>query len=218
LDLNAAGYGTFDHRYSNLFSTDSQKSNASVTFPDVGARASKSMGILYLYFRHGLERLTPRVLHSLASKAIVDFGGFDEGSALAMSSYADRAYAFEICPENIRIMTQIHEANPMDGRNALSLHAGVTNRTGRVCVPSCVGQGTNLKARRDPCQKVGLVPVDNFAESHNITVGFIKVDIEGHAFENGAGWTTYPEKAKAIPSISCYHGTEELFDRPLLLS
>jgi FkbM family methyltransferase len=160
-------------------------------------------------FRHGFERLTPRVLHSLASKAIFDFGGFNGDSALAMRAYASQVCTFEIRRENIRAMTQILAANPTDRRNVISLHAGVTNRTRRLCLPSCAGKGPTLKTRGDSCQEMDLVTVDDFVESHNITIGFIKADIEGHALEMVQGALRTLKSQKPIISISCYHNAED---------
>ncbi len=68
---------------------------------------------------------------------------------------------------------------------------------------SCVAEEGN--------EKMELIPIDDFVTEHDLSIGLIKMDLEGYEFEALKGAKKTIEKFKPVLLISIYHHPEELF-------
>jgi len=68
---------------------------------------------------------------------------------------------------------------------------------------SCVAEEGN--------EKMELISIDEFVTEHNLSVGLIKMDLEGYEFEALKGAKKTIEKFKPVLLISIYHHPEEFF-------
>jgi hypothetical protein len=74
-----------------------------------------------------------------------------------------------------------------------------------------------MNARGPTCETVELRRIDDFVEAHNLIVGFIKADVEGHGLELLMGALKTLTRDRPIVSMSAHHNLDEFFAMPELL-
>jgi hypothetical protein len=75
------------------------------------------------------------------------------------------------------------------------------------------GAGANLNMRDSQNgNKIQVTSIDNFVQNNNLTVGFIKADVEGYGLKLAQGGIKILKRDRPIFSISTYHNFGELFE------
>lgn len=159
-------------------------------------------------YNHGLKFLPQEVIESLRNKVFLDCGAFAGDSALMFEKeyFPSKIYSFEPIAENYQYLLETIKINHLVKVVPVQMGVGEENcmkKLSPLCMSSCVNdEGT---------EEVELVSIDEFVNQHNLSVGLIKMDLEGYEFEalNGARKTI--EKFRPVLLISIYHHPEELF-------
>jgi FkbM family methyltransferase len=164
------------------------------------------------YFHHGLKRLSPAVTAGLKQKDFLDIGACDGDSALVLAPYAGRVHSIEISKENIDTLHKTIAANPEITANVRVYHMGIGETVG-----SAGATGGGRAAQIMQGSEIEILPVDVFAARYNLTIGFLKADIEGYALAMVRGARQTMVRDRPIFSISCYHTFHEMYDVSMFL-
>jgi FkbM family methyltransferase len=162
-------------------------------------------------FNHGLKRLGPAVTDSLKQKDFLDIGAFNGDSALALSQYAGTVHSIEISNGNFDALKRTLAANP-EITNVRVYHMGIGETAGSA---SASGSGGAAQVRQG--NDIEILPVDVFAARNNLTIGFMKADIEGYAFAMVKGAKETMVRDRPVFSFSAYHAFHEMYDVSMFL-
>jgi FkbM family methyltransferase len=160
------------------------------------------------YFHHSLRLIDGRIKQKLKNKDILDIGAYNGDSALVLSEYGRSVYCFELSPKNFAVLKRILGANPNYSATVHPLLLGVSDRTAEVHV-SRGSADARIGAGK---QRVNVTTIDDFVEGNNLTVGFMKADVEGHALSVVKGAAKTMLRDRPVFSFSCYHAFHEMYD------
>jgi FkbM family methyltransferase len=161
----------------------------------------------FFAFHHGLKRLDSRITAGLKQKDILDMGAYNGDSALVLSQYGRKVHSIEISETNIAAMRKVLAANADISTNIQIYHMGIADKRGFTGVRSS-GDGGSL----GPGRQVEVIPVDDFVTRSNLTVGFMKADIEGYAFQMALGARQTLLRDRPIFSFAVYHSFVEMYN------
>lgn len=180
---------------------------------------TKELDASVLYYKHGIDQISS--LESLKGKCIVDVGGFVGDSVLVLSELNPQSiYTFEAEPKNFELLKKTISMNNVP--NVVAENLALSNKTGEM-VLHVAGSGTTgidrpgINYTMDI--KVPMTTLDDYVAEHGLSVGLIKVDIEGGEplFLEGAKNTICQQKP--ILLISIYHNAHDFFElKPLVES
>jgi FkbM family methyltransferase len=165
-------------------------------------------------FHHGLRMLDPSLRTSLITKSFVDIGAFNGDSALVLSEYAKDVYSLEISGANFAILNRVLANNPALSANVQAFHVGVSDQEGESSV---TGYGAGARISGQVGELVKIVTIDKFVQMHNLSIGFLKADVEGHAAAIVAGATETILRDRPIFSFSSYHDFTEMYNMSIFL-
>jgi FkbM family methyltransferase len=154
-------------------------------------------------FHHGLWRLPQRIKTALSGKDFIDIGASNGDSALALAEYAGSIHSIEISPRTFRSL-----------KSTLSLNPTLSG----IVHPSLIGVSDKHGFTYQEGERIELVSVDEFVAKYNLTVGFMKADIEGLAFAMVKGARQTLATHRPVFSFSCYHTFTEMYDVSMFLS
>ena len=159
-------------------------------------------------YNHGLKFLPQKVIKNLRNKVFLDCGAFVGDSALIFERkyFPSKIYSFEPIAENYQYLLETIKINHLV--KTLPVQKGIgeehcMKKLSSFCMSSCVNE--------EGTEEVEFVSIDEFVDQHNLSVGLIKMDLEGYEFEalNGARKTI--KKFHPLLLISIYHHPEEFF-------
>jgi FkbM family methyltransferase len=165
-------------------------------------------------FHHGLRMLDPRIRPLLKAKSVIDIGAFNGDSALVLSGYGKDFYSLELSAANFAVLNRVLAQNPSLSFNVRAFHVGISDRDGESTV---VGSGPGAKISHQIGKTVKIITIDKFVKRHNLTIGFLKGDVEGHAEAIVRGAAETMLRDRAIFSFSSYHDFTELYDMSMFL-
>jgi FkbM family methyltransferase len=160
-------------------------------------------------FRHGFKRFPSSVIKWVKNRDILDIGAYDGASALVLSEYGRAVYSFEISKPNLKRAERVLAHNPNFSRNVHLIPFGVSSKSGTVAVQ---GAGEGAFIAKNGKEQIAIVSVDDFSIMHNLTIGFMKADIEGHGFAMITGSRQTLLRDRPVFSISIYHDFVEMFN------
>jgi hypothetical protein len=64
---------------------------------------------------------------------------------------------------------------------------------------------------------VKIITIDKFVQEHNLSIGFLKGDVEGHAAAIVTGATEMMLRDRPIFSLSSYHDFSEMYNMSIFL-
>jgi len=159
-------------------------------------------------YKHGLKYLPLEIIKTLKSTVFLDCGAFTGDSAIIFEKeyHPSRIYAFEPNPDNYRYLLETIKLNNLE--KVIPIQKGVGNETGITNynpfgIASCVSE--------EGSKKMDLVSIDDFVNEHNLSIGLIKMYVEGYELEALSGAKLTIERFKPVLLISIYHNPEELF-------
>ena len=175
-----------------------------------------------IIFKHSINSIVD--MEKIKAKDIIDVGGFIGDSALILSSYTDKkVYSFEALQVNFEAMKKTIELNRLTNVKLEKLALG--SEPGEAKMPKCdlIASGLSIQINGDlPFENYETVPMetlDNYVEINNLSVGLIKVDIEGFEQEFLKGAEQTIKKQKPTLLISIYHNYNDFFKiKPLIES
>lgn len=170
------------------------------------------------YYKHGLDTLITK--DSIGGKAILDVGGFIADSVLIFREMFPNnpIYSFEPIEENYQLACKTLLLNEIKNAKIEKLALGDTKANiNMVATESSNFSGSYIS--ENGSNAVNMDTLDSYVASHNISVGLIKVDIEGYEpnFLKGAEKTI--REQKPILLISIYHNYHDFYKiKPLIAS
>jgi FkbM family methyltransferase len=162
---------------------------------------------------HGLRNASWQVKDFVKDKEIFDVGAFMGDSLMVLENYTKvRVRSYELIRQTAAIAQSY--AQKMNPAKHIVQNVGLSDKPGYVHVPQNGTIGSNINSK-GPVQ-VRLTTIDEEVLIYNLTIGFIKIDIEGHELEVLKGAIRTLQNQHPILSIPLYHNIE-LIDFPLSL-
>jgi len=157
----------------------------------------------------------------LTGKDVIDAGGFIGDSALVMSSWTgERIHIFEPVSGHIAQIKKTMEYN--DLKNCLLVPSGLGETKAQVEIALFDAGSSINKFAPDvfkalPKEKIQVTTLDHYVQEHNLEVGFIKIDVEGHEQPLLRGAMKTIQTQRPVLYISIYHNADDFFDiKPMI--
>ncbi len=161
------------------------------------------------YYKCGLHFIPQRIISTLKNKDIID-GGAYIGDSSAMFEYffhPNRIYAFEPLIKNYNYLLKTINLNHLKKVKPLNLALG--DKQKKIKVKS---KGIQTYISENGDQEVTMITIDDFVCNNKLSIGLIKLDVEGFELNVINGAINTIKKFKPILSISIYHNGEEFFE------
>jgi FkbM family methyltransferase len=165
-------------------------------------------------FHHGLRRLDPRIRSQLKNKSVLDIGAFTGDSALVLSEYAKDMYGIGLSLTNYAVLKRVLAQNPALSSNVRTFHMAVSDADGQT---NSTGSGGGARISNGPGEQITMISVDTFVDRYNLSVGFIKADVEGYAFAVVKGAAKTLARDRPVFSFSTYHDFSEMYNVSVFL-
>lgn len=161
-----------------------------------------------LYFRHGLD--TIKNIERLENKNIIDVGGFIGDSAIVLTEYTTKyVYSFEPSTINYNLMLKTIALN--NSKNIIPIKKGLGSKHEKLILNYNTSGSWIGDACTDNTESIEIITLDTFVKEHNISIGLIKVDIEGFEQEFLQGAQETIKQQRPILLISIYHNLDDFF-------
>ncbi len=175
---------------------------------------SNYYGIENFYFHCGLRFIPKNIIKQYENRDLIDAGASNGDTAAIFSrEYAFRTiHAFE--PENNNYTQLIRNITKFKLSNVIPVHMGLGDKKSKVKITSEEGQS---HISSDGKQTVDMITIDEYVEKNKISVGLIKMDVEGFEYYALQGSLKTIRKYHPILLISIYHTGKDFFEiKPLL--
>ncbi|TCR82263.1 FkbM family methyltransferase [Rhizobium sp. BK376] len=154
----------------------------------------------------------PNAVGLLNGRAIIDGGAYrGESAAVLRKNYpGSRVHAFEPDATNFKILKQVSEKAQFLG-GIVPVNQGLSSGSFAVTAKGD-GHGTRLTRNDNAGGGLRVTSIDDYVESENISLGFIKLDIEGLEFDvikGAAGTLTRDRPAFAV---AIYHTPQDFLE------
>ena len=160
-------------------------------------------------YKHGLKYVPQDILQTLNNKNFLDCGAYIGESALIFEKEynPNKIYSFEPLPENYNFLLENIKLNNLE--KIIPIAKGVGEKSSTVNFHSL---GISSSISEDGNAEIELTSIDEFVNERNLSVGLIKMDIEGYELEALKGAKRTIKKFKPVLLIGIYHNPEELFE------
>jgi FkbM family methyltransferase len=149
----------------------------------------------------------------VAWKEIFDVGAYRGDSLLVLEEYTNvRVRSFELIPNSA--VAARRQASQANHSKHVVHNMGLSDMQQNVTVPQSGGIGSGLYSRGSV--HVPVSTIDHEVDSQNLSVGFIKIDVEGAELPILQGGIHTLKSQHPILSLSSYHNIE-LMDIPVFL-
>lgn len=159
-------------------------------------------------YKHGLKFLPQNIIKSLNNKDFLDCGAYNGDSALMfVRDYNPKnVYSFEPILSNYNSLLENIKLNNL--KNVIPINKGVGEKSGilnfySLDISSYVSETGN--------ERIDVVSIDEFVSENNLSVGLIKMDVEGYELEVLKGAKRTIKEFKPVLLIGIYHNPEEFF-------
>lgn len=159
-------------------------------------------------YKHGLKYLPQEIIQALRNKIFLDCGAYSGDSALMFEKeyYPSRIYSFEPVKENYEYLLETIKLNNLE--KVVPIQKGIGEEN---CFVNFSSLGMTSCVAEEGKEKMELISIDEFVAEHDLSIGLIKMDLEGYEFEALMGAKITIKRFKPILLISIYHHPEELF-------
>jgi FkbM family methyltransferase len=156
------------------------------------------------YHHHGLRYLAPQaVLDFVSTRDMIDAGASIGDSLLLLKNYTKgRVISYEVIPGTYQ------QALKWQTEQCIVLNMGIADRIGQIQTAASGNPGSSIHWRGD--RWVNLSTVDVEAERLNLTIGFLKADIEGEELPMLKGAMKTIREQRPVLALSLYHGVQIL--------
>lgn len=172
-------------------------------------------------YAHGIKNL--KTFTSIGNKTIIDVGAYIGDSVLAFRDFTNAPIiCFEPNPYNFCMLNKTIELNSKKYMfdNVITEKLALGDSIGEVSMGTSLYSSIQVHAAakigicgyKDECYNVNMVTLDSYVEEKNISIGLIKVDIEGFEQEFLKGALKTLNMQKPILCISIYHSDDDFFN------
>ncbi|MHA1273022.1 MAG: FkbM family methyltransferase [Promethearchaeota archaeon] len=170
--------------------------------------------ISVFYYNSGLKFLPAKVFSYLKGKDFIDGGAWIGDSALIFEKkyFPKKVYAFEPENENYRLMMETISKNNLS--RVIPINKGLGKKKALTAIKK---KGDTSYISKLGEQKVELTSIDEFVKENNLSIGLIKLDIEGFELEAIKGAEKTIKKLKPVLLIAIYHNGAQFFETLNLL-
>lgn len=165
------------------------------------------------YYHHGLRFSNNKIKEYIKNKDFIDGGAFIGDSALILQEYnPKKIYSFELMKEFCSNYKTNMELNNIPANRYEILCNGISDKISKTSISI----NSSFNQRQSLCNngnvKVDLIDIDYFANSKNLNVGFIKLDIEGAEMDALEGMIQTIQNNRPVLSIAIYHNPIQFFE------
>ena len=140
----------------------------------------------------------------------MDIGAYIGDSAyILMNKTTKRVFSYEISDKNFRKLL-INQEKFHDRNRSKVFLKGIGSNISTISIRNCDKADCSLLSQGS--QKVDISTLDHEVKTHNISLGFIKIDAEGTALNILKGGLKSILKYKPVMDIAIYHNYEEMFE------
>lgn len=171
------------------------------------------------YSRYGMEYV--RATQKIVEGDIIDAGGYIGDTALLFSSMTRRnVYVFEAAPGNYALLQKTISMNALQNIIPENLALGAEHQMMLFSLGE--RNSCNTLVERPgyvyPSKiEVEVITLDSYIQEHNLTVGLIKIDVEGGEQLILQGALETIRRFRPVLLISIYHSAGDFFDiKPML--
>ncbi len=175
---------------------------------------SKYYGIENFYFHCGLRFISKKILKKYEKRDLIDAGASNgDTTAIFSREYSFRAiHAFE--PENHNYALLIKNISKFQLHNVVPVNKSLGDKKMVAKITSEEGQS---HINVDGEQSTDMITIDDYVERNKISVGLVKMDIEGFEYYALQGSLKTIKKYHPILLISIYHTGRDFFEiKPVL--
>jgi len=171
-------------------------------------------------YGHGIKLLPDSILERIKNKSIIDGGAFWGDSALVFNDFTDKKiYSFEPIKHNYEGMLSTIKLNNLENK-IMPINKGLGEKSEEIeLFPTdfCASVLVLDDKHKNYSTKIQTLTIDEFVEEQCISIGLIKLDIEGNELEAIKGALNTIKTQQPALLISIYHHPKDFFEiKPLL--
>jgi FkbM family methyltransferase len=166
-------------------------------------------GVENFYFHCGLRHVPKNVLKKYKGKDVIDAGAANGDTPAIFSREYDfgTIYAFE--PEKNNYDQMLQNIKRFHLTNVVPVPEGVGDKKIKMRITS---EGGQSHITTDGNQQITITTIDEFVEKNKVTVGLLKMDIEGFEYYALQGAQKTIKKFHPLLLISIYHSGKDFFE------
>ena len=160
-------------------------------------------------YKHGLKYIPQDIVTSLNNKVFLDCGAYIGDSALMfIRDYnPSKVYSFEPLTSNYNNLLKNIELNNLN--KVIPINKGLGEKSSTLNIFT-LDVSSYISEVGDA--KIEVITIDEFVSEYNLSVGLIKMDVEGYELEVLKGAKKTIKKFKPVLLIGVYHNPEEFFE------
>ncbi len=169
------------------------------------------------FFHNGLYFCNGKQKEYLKNKDFIDGGAWIGDSVLIFNKYykPKKVYSFEISKDLANQYYEIMALNNISKDSYKLVLKGLSDKSSLTKFDDTADSGTSILSTGN--SEIELISIDDFDKTRKLNVGFLKIDVEGNAYEALLGATKVIKRDRPIICIAVYHSPHEFFDtKPLL--
>jgi len=158
--------------------------------------------------KYGLKYIPQNRIKSLDNKDFIDCGAFIGDSALMfIKDYnPNKIYSFEPLLNNYNYLLENIKMNNLEKVNPINKGLGE-----KSCTVNFYSLGPSSYVSEKGNLKIDLISLDEFISKKNLSIGLIKIHVEGFELEVLKGAKKTIKEFKPVLLIGIYHNPEEFF-------
>lgn len=161
------------------------------------------------YYKCGLKYVPQNVLNFSKNKDFIDGGAYVGDSSLIFENFSQprKIYAFEPEKSNYNLLLKTIKIN--DLKKIIPINKGLGEKEENLKIKS---SGIRSQISEEGDQEVNITTIDKFVFKNNLSIGLIKLDVEGFELEILKGAEKTIKKFKPILLIAIYHNGKQFFE------
>lgn len=164
------------------------------------------------FYHHGLKLLSSSVLSYIKNKIFIDCGAFHGDSCIIMNEYSPaHVYALELLPSAKKILFSNLSKNNMDPTNYSFINCGISNEESSITIKDTKNMNTIKNTDNTNGVTIPITTLDTVFKDRKNKIGWIKMDIEGAAYNAIQGAINILKEDKPLLTLAIYHTPQEFF-------
>jgi len=158
--------------------------------------------------KYGLKYVPQNTINFLDNKDFIDCGAFIGDSALMfIKDYnPNNVYSFEPLLNNYNFLLENIKLNNLE--KIIPINKGLGEKS---CIENLYSLGPSSYVSEKGNVKIDIISLDEFVSKKDLSVGLIKIHVEGFELEVLKGAKETIKKFKPVLLIGIYHNPEEFF-------